>query len=207
MNHVLDYFLQTVTKPYHWSHEGAGDLATKPILSAASTLDICPGVEAQGLHRDDFIWQQTHIGGQKSYMQGADVGMGLLVPGVKTSAANGATLVSVLFLPRQVVGRGAFVHRHAKLFQFVPGSHLWDHSRLPKLEDAVPAEMEVGEAFLFLASAVHAGGANTTSQDRIVHGFFFCRAYLRPEVCFCSESSFLFLAEVRLHVANTVSIC
>ena len=49
------------------------------------------------------------------------------------------------------------------------------------MEEAVPAEMEVGEAFLFLASAVHAGGANTTSESRTVHGFFYCRAYLRPE--------------------------
>ena len=65
--------------------------------------------------------------------------------------------------------------------QFVPGSHLWKHSRVPKLEEAVSAEMDMGEAFLFLGSTVHAGGANTTSQNRTVHGFFFCRAYLRPE--------------------------
>ncbi len=80
-----------------------------------------------------------------------------------------------------VWGEGLLVCRKAKLGQFVPGSHLWEHSRLPKMEEAVPAEMEVGEAFLFLGSAVHAGGPNTTSHDRIVHGFFFCRAYLRPE--------------------------
>ena len=42
--------------------------------------------------------------------------------------------------------------------------------------------MEVGEAFVFLASAVHAGGANTTEDSRTVHGFFFCRSYIRPEV-------------------------
>ena len=73
------------------------------------------------------------------------------------------------------------VCRNAKLAQFVPGSHLWEHSRLPKLEEAVPAEMDIGEAFLFLGSTVHAGGANTMAQSRTVHGFFFCRAYLRPE--------------------------
>ena len=42
--------------------------------------------------------------------------------------------------------------------------------------------MNVGEAFFFLGSAVHAGGANTTSSPRAVHGFFYCRSYLRPEV-------------------------
>ena len=46
-------------------------------------------------------------------------------------------------------------------------------------------EMDVGEAFAFLASVVHAGGANTTEHGRTVHGFFYCRSYLRPEVsCF-----------------------
>lgn len=83
---------------------------------------------------------------------------------------------------RRVI-REILVCKIAKLAQFVPGSHLWEHSRLPKLEEAVSAGMEVGEAFLFLGSAVHAGGANTTLQSRTVHGFFFCRAYLRPEAC------------------------
>lgn len=70
------------------------ELGTDPILSAAATLDIGPGVKAQDLHRDDFIWQQTHkAGDEKTYTLGQDVSMGLLVPGVKTTAANGATLV------------------------------------------------------------------------------------------------------------------
>lgn len=92
------------------------------------------------------------------YNQGRDVGMGLLVAGVKTTFENGATL-------------------------FVPGSHLWDHQRQPKSEEVVAAEMDLGEAFLFLSSTAHAGGANTTDGRRTVHGFFFCRAFIRPEVC------------------------
>ena len=42
--------------------------------------------------------------------------------------------------------------------------------------------MSVGEAFVFLGSTVHGGGTNTTSQSRTVHGFFFCRSWMRPEV-------------------------
>ena len=42
--------------------------------------------------------------------------------------------------------------------------------------------MTVGEAFLFLGSTVHAGGANTTSQSRPTHSFFYCRSWMRPEV-------------------------
>ncbi|KAL8764274.1 MAG: hypothetical protein Q9194_007133 [Teloschistes cf. exilis] len=153
---ILTHFLRTVTKPYHWVGDGYGNLATNPILSAAATLDIGPGAKAQDLHRDDFIWQQTHSETRTMYTLGSDVGMGLLVAGVKTSAANGATL-------------------------FVPGSHLWAHSRLPKAEEVVAAELDVGEAFMFLSSAAHAGGANTTEQSRTVHGFFYCRSYIRPE--------------------------
>lgn len=100
---ILDHFLCTVTTPYNSSDETAEAFATSPILSAAATLDICPGVKAQSLHRDDFIWQQTHVHRQDRYLPGSDVGIGLLVPGVKTSAANGATLVSVLPLPRRAV--------------------------------------------------------------------------------------------------------
>ena len=45
------------------------------------------------------------------------------------------------------------------------------------------AEMKVGEALVFLGSTVHGGGANVTLQPRPMHGFFYCRSWLRPEVC------------------------
>ena len=90
---ILKHFLRTVSKPDHWKEEDAARLATDPILSAASTLSIGPDVKAQSLHRDDFIWQQTHKTEQKTYNLGSDVGMGLLVAGVKTTKSNGATLV------------------------------------------------------------------------------------------------------------------
>ena len=69
-------------------------METDPILSSAATLDIGPGVKAQDLHRDDFIWQQTHDAGhQKPYQPGYDAALGLLVPGVNTTMKNGATAV------------------------------------------------------------------------------------------------------------------
>lgn len=95
---IVNHFLRTVTVPYHWKEEEEGKLGTDPILSASTTLEICPGVKAQGLHRDDFIWQQTHEAEQERYCLGSDVGMGLLVAGVQTTMANGATLVRLHFL-------------------------------------------------------------------------------------------------------------
>lgn len=168
---VLNHFLRTETVPDN--EYGSTVIETNAILSAAATLDIGPGVKAQDLHRDDFIWQQTHtVKEGQGYQMGSDVSMGLLVPGVNTTKANGATLVEKFLATLSPYTDGA---------QFVPGSHLWDHSRRPK-KDAVAVEMAVGEAFLFLGSTVHAGGANTTSQGRCMHGFFFCRSWMRPEV-------------------------
>lgn len=64
----------------------------------------------------------------------------------------------------------------------MPKSHRWDQSRHPNPEEASYAEMSIGEAFVFLGSTVHGGGTNTTNQSRVVHGFFFCRSWMRPEV-------------------------
>ncbi|CAF9943001.1 MAG: hypothetical protein ALECFALPRED_010419 [Alectoria fallacina] len=143
---VLNHFLRTETVPDN--EYGSTVIETNAILSAAATLDIGPGVKAQDLHRDDFIWQQTHtVKEGQGYQMGSDVSMGLLVPGVNTTKANGATLVEKFLATLSPYTDGA---------QFVPGSHLWDHSRRPK-KDAVAVEMAVGEAFLFLGSTVHAG--------------------------------------------------
>ena len=130
---IVNHFLRTVSMPYN---DGSSTtIETDAILSAASTLDVRPGVKAQGLHRDDFIWQWRHnvkekgaqmdaftedkdgetgigFGGQdggaqhedgaesgesgvrrRQYRMGQDACIGLLVPGVDTCVANGATLV------------------------------------------------------------------------------------------------------------------
>ena len=92
---IVNHFLRTVSVPYN----DAGDfkLGTDAILSAAATLDIGPGVKAQDLHRDDFIWQQTHVDRAEEHTLGTDVCMGLLVPGVDTDVENGATRVTFSF--------------------------------------------------------------------------------------------------------------
>lgn len=95
---IINHFLRTKSVPYNDS--GATLIETDAILSSAATLDIGPGVRAQDLHRDDFIWQQTHTAnGGEGYQMGSDFSMGLLVPGVNTTKANGATLVEY-FLSR-----------------------------------------------------------------------------------------------------------
>ncbi|KAL9584274.1 MAG: hypothetical protein Q9212_002217 [Teloschistes hypoglaucus] len=80
-------------------------IITDAILSASATSDIGPGVEAQDLHRDDFIWQQTHTAQTHGRQIGSDVGMGLLVPAVKITKENGTTLVRACheFLELQIL--------------------------------------------------------------------------------------------------------
>lgn len=44
----------------------------------------------------------------------------------------------------------------------IPGSHLWGQERRPLDEEAVPIELEVGGALIFLGTLYHAGGSNIT---------------------------------------------
>ncbi|KAJ4992067.1 hypothetical protein SVAN01_02388 [Stagonosporopsis vannaccii] len=69
----------------------------------------------------------------------------------------------------------------------IPGSHLWDPDRRPLEEEAVPAELEPGDAFIFLGNVYHGGGANVTKDDyRETVGIFLCKPTLRP-----AENQFL----------------
>ncbi|KAJ5601343.1 hypothetical protein N7510_010877 [Penicillium lagena] len=69
----------------------------------------------------------------------------------------------------------------------IPGSHLWGPERRPLREEAVPAELEPGDAFIFLGNLYHGGGSNTTRTDyRETVGIFLCQPTLRP-----AENQFL----------------
>lgn len=80
----------------------------------------------------------------------------------------------------------------------IPGSHLWGPDRCPLDEEAIPAELEIGDALFFVGNVYHAGGANTTkyithptkvfnadmsSRDkaRETVGIFMCKGTLRQE--------------------------
>jgi ectoine hydroxylase-related dioxygenase (phytanoyl-CoA dioxygenase family) len=71
--------------------------------------------------------------------------------------------------------------------QVVPGSHLWPPDREPRADEVVQAEMPAGSALMYLGSAIHGGGANTT-RDQHRRGMFlgYVVGWLRAE-----ENSFL----------------
>ncbi|KIW68021.1 hypothetical protein PV04_03996 [Phialophora macrospora] len=81
--------------------------------------------------------------------------IGCVAATVKTTKANGATIV-------------------------IPGSHRWKDDRCPYDHEAVPAELDPGDATIFLGSTYHAGGANTTvDQVRETVGIFLTKGTYR----------------------------
>lgn len=72
---------------------------------------------------------------------GPDCLMSILTAGTRFTRENGATMV-------------------------IPGSHRWDDQRVPRVEEAIPAEMERGSALIYLGSTYHGGGANHTASEQ-----------------------------------------
>ncbi|XP_014557927.1 hypothetical protein COCVIDRAFT_25468 [Bipolaris victoriae FI3] len=83
--------------------------------------------------------------------------MGLLVAITRCTYENGATMV-------------------------IPKSNVWSLDRAPRTVEAVPVELEIGDALIFPGNTYHGGGANKTKHEiREVIGLFMCKGYLKPE--------------------------
>jgi len=120
-------------------------------------MSLGPGAAAQRLHRDDKNHHTDHSVDrtETGYKLGSEDSMTFLIPGVDTREENGATNV-------------------------ILGSHLWGMDRAPKMEEAVPAEMRVGEAFMMLSSLYHGAGKNSTADEtRHMHAILLCKGTLR----------------------------
>lgn len=168
---LCEHFLALETT--HWYGAEPVTTTSHPLLSIAISFDIPPGTQAQGLHRDDKNHHARHHHADE-YTKGRDVLLGLFVPGVDTTTANGATRV-------------------------VPGSHLWGDDQ-PDFgcdgnQGVVDAELQVGEALIFLGSLYHGGGTykkplgtakEGIRESRTVHAMFSCTGVSRQE-----EISFL----------------
>lgn len=130
----------------------------KPQLNNTVIFSIGPGARDQDLHRDDMIHHNVvRRRTAAEYKIGDDTGLGYFIAGKKTTRANGAT-------------------------RFIPGSHLWAHDTPPDESLSFYAELEPGDAFIFLSSCFHGGSANTTeNEERLMYSCFFTRSYLRQE--------------------------
>lgn len=149
-----------ITRP---NNSGTQDMQTTtanipPRLSLSVAFDMRPGARQQPLHRDEDVWGTTH---EREWRREDIRQIGVLIAGTKSVKENGATLV-------------------------IPGSHTWDDKRIPDVADAAYAEMEPGDALIFLSSTRHAGGANKVDPNselarRVMFSYFFARGYLRQE--------------------------
>jgi ectoine hydroxylase-related dioxygenase (phytanoyl-CoA dioxygenase family) len=68
----------------------------------------------------------------------------------------------------------------------VPGSHRWDDTRAPKIEEALPTEMAAGSALIWVGGTYHGGGTNNSDGNRIGLTLGFDLGFLRQE-----ENAFL----------------
>ncbi len=66
--------------------------------------------------------------------------------------------------------------------RIVPGSHRWEETREATPEEIAIAEMKAGAAVIYLGSALHGGGPNTTDNERRrgMH-VSYCVGWLRTE--------------------------
>lgn len=63
----------------------------------------------------------------------------------------------------------------------VPGSHLWDDERGPRVDEAIPTEMSAGSALIWVGGTFHGGGTNTSDSNRIGLTIGLDLGYLRQE--------------------------
>jgi ectoine hydroxylase-related dioxygenase (phytanoyl-CoA dioxygenase family) len=72
-------------------------------------------------------------------------------------------------------------HRNNGATIVIPGSHLWeDEDRIPLVEETIPAELEPGDATIFVGNLYHAGGSNITQDERReTVGIFMAKGFYR----------------------------
>ena len=153
---TCDKFL--TTRNWFWSGHEKITAISKPQIMNTVCFSINPGAHKQPLHRDDWAY---HVVAQEvaSYPDDLqrDVSLGWFVAAKDATFANGAT-------------------------RFIPGSHLWQHSREPDESLVSYAELKKGDAFMMFGSCYHGGGANTTlDQERLLFSCFMTRGWLRQE--------------------------
>ncbi|KAL6720324.1 Dioxygenase swnH1 [Lecanora helva] len=130
------------------------EFTISPLLNSSLTYHMSAGGPRQRLHRDDMIHGIYHDG---EYSLENETMLGFMIAGSKTTRANGATMA-------------------------IPGSHKWNHTRVPKIDEVCFAEMDPGSAFVFLGTVYHGAGHNVVpDQVRKLYGLFFIPGTLRPE--------------------------
>ena len=106
-----------------------------PLLNSSLTYHISYGAPRQRLHRDDMIHGIYHAG---EYSISNETMLGFMIAGSQTTRENGATMA-------------------------IPGSHKWDHSRVPRADEVCFAGKS--DSFLHKALAQHSDEEKLLIRD------------------------------------------
>nr|P9WEP3.1 RecName: Full=Dioxygenase olcK; AltName: Full=15-deoxyoxalicine B biosynthesis cluster protein K [Penicillium canescens] len=107
-------------------------------LNRAAVLEVDSGEKAQGLHRDDSLYPWKAFLTKDS----PELMVNFFIALTEFREENGAT-------------------------RLVLGSHKWeDSTRYPSPEQTIPAEMQAGDAIVYLASLFHGAGQNRSQKTR-----------------------------------------
>lgn len=141
-----------------WIGENINIGYSPSIISSSISFRVGPGASVQAIHRDDHSEHNINSASQ-AYKYGRDTQVGISVALSKVSKDNGGT-------------------------RFIPGSHLWDHLRKPRVnEQCMHIDgLEEGDAFFMLGSVFHGAGGNfTADQYRTLLILFMCSATSRQK--------------------------
>ena len=112
-----------------------------PLLNSSLTYHISYGGPRQRLHRDDMIHGIHHGGGE--YSLSNETMLGFMIAGSKTTRENGATMA-------------------------IPGSHKWDHTRVPKIDEVCFAGKSSFASTAFLRAKPRAWHNVHTRENEIL---------------------------------------
>ena len=104
-----------------------------PLLNSSLTYHIHYGAPRQRLHRDDMIHGIYHAG---EHSLSNETMLGFMIAGCKTTRENGATMA-------------------------IPGSHKWEHSRVPRVD-------EVCFAGMYSDLLLHKARHNSPSKEKML---------------------------------------
>jgi ectoine hydroxylase-related dioxygenase (phytanoyl-CoA dioxygenase family) len=121
------------------------------LLSALLAINIHPGETPQPWHIDDAGGAFGH---PAFALPRAPLGISTIWAVDAFTADNGAT-------------------------EIIPGSHLWDESRVPRDDEAVPVIMSAGSVLVLAGNLRHRGGANRSDRPRLAVTPQYCMPWLR----------------------------
>lgn len=126
-------------------------LPSNYLLSALLAINIHPGETSQPWHYDDAGGAYGH---PAFALPRAPLGISTIWAIDGFTEQNGAT-------------------------EIIPGSHLWDGSRTPHDDEAVPIVMSAGSVLVFAGNLRHRGGANRSDRPRLAITPQYCMPWLR----------------------------